>query len=46
LAIDLLTGSDAIRTGIDRGATLAELEATWLPAQLRFAERRQPYLLY
>jgi len=46
LAIDLLTGNDAIRTGIDRGATLAELEATWLPAQRRFAERRQPYLLY
>jgi len=45
-AIDLLTGSDAIRTGIQRGFTLDELEATWLPAQRRFAERRQPYLLY
>jgi uncharacterized protein YbbC (DUF1343 family) len=45
-AIDLLTGSDAIRTGIERGLTLDELVATWLPAQLRFAERRQPYLLY
>jgi uncharacterized protein YbbC (DUF1343 family) len=45
-AIDLLTGSDAIRTGIERGFTLDELEATWLPAQRRFAERRQPYLLY
>jgi uncharacterized protein YbbC (DUF1343 family) len=46
LAIDLLTGSDVIRTGIERGAALAELEATWLPAQRRFAERRQPYLQY
>ena len=46
LAIDLLTGSDAIRTGIERGLSLAELEATWLPAQRRFAERRQPYLQY
>jgi uncharacterized protein YbbC (DUF1343 family) len=46
LAIDLLTGSDAIRTGIERGLSLAELEATWLPAQRRFAERRQPHLLY
>ena len=46
LAIDLLTGGDAIRTGIERGATLGELEATWLPAQRRFAERRQPHLLY
>jgi uncharacterized protein YbbC (DUF1343 family) len=45
-AIDLLTGSDAIRIGIQRGFTLDELEATWLPAQRRFAERRQPYLLY
>ena len=46
LAIDLLTGSDAIRTGIERGLSLAELEASWLPAQRRFAECRQPYLLY
>jgi len=46
LAIDLLTGSDAMRTGIERGLTLAELEATWRPAQRSFAERRQPYLVY
>ena len=46
LAIDLLTGSDAIRTGIERDLSLAELEATWSPAQRRFAERRQPHLLY
>jgi uncharacterized protein YbbC (DUF1343 family) len=45
-AIDLLTGSDAIRTGIERGFSLDELEATWLPAQRRFAERRQASLLY
>jgi uncharacterized protein YbbC (DUF1343 family) len=46
LAIDLLTGSDAIRTGIERGLSLGELEATWLPAQRRFVEQRQPFLLY
>jgi uncharacterized protein YbbC (DUF1343 family) len=46
LAIDLLTGSAALRIGIERGLSLSELEATWLPAQRRFAERRQPYLLY
>ncbi|HEX7596646.1 MAG TPA: DUF1343 domain-containing protein, partial [Polyangia bacterium] len=46
LAIDLLTGSDAIRTGIERGATLAELEATWMGAERRFAEWREPHLLY
>jgi len=45
-AIDLLTGSDAIRTGIERDLSLAELEATWSPAQRRFVERRQPHLLY
>jgi uncharacterized protein YbbC (DUF1343 family) len=46
LAIDLLTGSDAICTGIERGLTLEELAATWSSAEHRFAERRQPYLLY
>jgi uncharacterized protein YbbC (DUF1343 family) len=46
LAIDLLTGSDAIRTGIERGATLAELETTWVGAEHRFAERREAHLLY
>lgn len=46
MAIDLLTGSDAIRTGIERGQLLAELEATWLPAQRQFSEQRQPFLLY
>jgi len=46
LAIDLLTGGDAIRTGVDRASTLADLEATWLPAQHLFSERRQAHLLY
>jgi len=46
LAIDLLTGGDAVRLGIERGASLEELFATWLPAERAFAERRRPYLLY
>ena len=46
LAIDLLTGGDAIRTGIERGLSLDELQASWLPAQRRFADRRQSCLLY
>lgn len=46
LAIDLLTGSEAVRTGIERGRSLAELQTTWTPAQLAFAERRQPHLGY
>jgi uncharacterized protein YbbC (DUF1343 family) len=46
LAIDLLTGSDAVRMGIERGDSPEELFATWLPAERAFAERRRPYLLY
>jgi len=46
LAIDLLTGNEDVRKGIERGCSLAELEATWAEAQARFAERRQAYLLY
>jgi uncharacterized protein YbbC (DUF1343 family) len=46
LAIDLLTGSEEVRTGIESGRSLAEVEATWRPAQLAFAERRQACLLY
>jgi uncharacterized protein YbbC (DUF1343 family) len=46
LAIDLLTGGDAVRLGIERGLPLEEIFATWLPAERAFAERRRPYLLY
>jgi uncharacterized protein YbbC (DUF1343 family) len=46
LAIDLLTGGEAVRAGIERGCSLAELETTWMPAQLAFAERRRPSVLY
>jgi uncharacterized protein YbbC (DUF1343 family) len=46
LAIDLLTGSDAVRLGIERGDSPEELFATWLPAERAFVERRRPYLLY
>jgi uncharacterized protein YbbC (DUF1343 family) len=45
-AIDLLTGSDAVRLGIERGVELEELFASWLPAERAFAERRQAHLLY
>ena len=45
-AIDLLTGSDAVRVGIERGLPLEELFATWLPAERAFAERRRAHLLY
>jgi uncharacterized protein YbbC (DUF1343 family) len=45
-AIDLLTGGSAIRLGIEAGASLAELSATWATAEAAFAERRRACLLY
>jgi uncharacterized protein YbbC (DUF1343 family) len=45
-AIDLLCGSPAVREGIDRGASLAELAATWAVAERDFCQRRPAWLLY
>jgi uncharacterized protein YbbC (DUF1343 family) len=45
-AIDLLAGTAKIREGIDAGAGLAELAATWRDAEAAFATERTPYLLY
>jgi uncharacterized protein YbbC (DUF1343 family) len=45
-AIDLLTGSDAVRTGIDAGASLPELAATWRDAEAAFRAAREEWLLY
>ena len=45
-AIDLLTGGDAVRKGIEAGASLGDLRATWQPAEDAFAERRRGCLLY
>jgi len=45
-AIDLLTGSDAIRTGIEAGASLDELTARWPRDEGDFAAERAEYLLY
>lgn len=45
-AIDLLTGGAAIRLGIEAGASLADLCATWATAEAAFAERRRACLLY
>jgi uncharacterized protein YbbC (DUF1343 family) len=45
-AIDLLCGSAAVREGIDRGASLAELHATWSDAERDFGQRRAAWLLY
>jgi uncharacterized protein YbbC (DUF1343 family) len=45
-AIDLLTGGEQIRKGIDAGSSLAELRATWQSAEDDFRERRRACLIY
>jgi len=45
-AIDLLCGSAAVREGIDSGASLDDLAATWAAAERDFRQRRAAWLLY
>jgi uncharacterized protein YbbC (DUF1343 family) len=45
-AIDLLCGSPAVREGIDGGASLSELAATWAAAEDAFRAERAAWLLY
>jgi uncharacterized protein YbbC (DUF1343 family) len=45
-AIDLLTGGDQIRRGIEAGLSLAELRATWQAEQEAFHQRRADCLCY
>ncbi|MBP6836442.1 MAG: DUF1343 domain-containing protein [Kofleriaceae bacterium] len=45
-AIDLLCGGDQIRRGIEAGAPLPELAATWASAEAEFTRRRADLLLY
>jgi uncharacterized protein YbbC (DUF1343 family) len=44
-AIDLLTGSAAVRRAVDAGASLADVTATFAEFERAFAERRGPHLL-
>ena len=46
LPIDILAGSEALRTQIDAGASLAEIEASWAPGLEAFAKMRRDILLY
>ncbi len=46
LPIDLLTGDDCIRIGLDSGLRAEELEACWQDDLDRFCEVRQDFLLY
>lgn len=45
-AIDLLAGGDAIRTGIEAGASLDDLAARWPRDEGDFAAERADHLLY
>ena len=45
-AVDLLTGSDAVRTLVDQGAALDDIAATWEDGEKGFAAARREYLLY
>ena len=44
-AIDLLTGSAEVRTAIEAGAPVADIEAKFAPFERAFAEFRRPALL-
>jgi uncharacterized protein YbbC (DUF1343 family) len=46
LAFDLLAGGPELRQGIDAGASLDALAATWRPAEDDFRARRARWLLY
>lgn len=45
-AIDLLAGTAALRTGIERGASLEELARPWPTGEVAFCHERSGYLLY
>ena len=45
-AIDLLCGTDAIRKGIEAGASLDDMSARWPRDEGAFAEERAAFLLY
>jgi uncharacterized protein YbbC (DUF1343 family) len=44
--IDLLAGSDRLRTHLDAGLPVADLAAEWDQAARRWRAQREPYLLY
>jgi uncharacterized protein YbbC (DUF1343 family) len=44
-AIDLLTGSADVRTAIEAGASLTDIEAAFAPFERQFAELRRPALI-
>jgi uncharacterized protein YbbC (DUF1343 family) len=45
-AIDLLAGNDAVRRGVESGASVDEIAATWAEGERAFGEERRGNLLY
>lgn len=43
---DMLAGTDQLRLALDRGESVAELEAGWAPGLQAFRRQCEPYLLY
>jgi uncharacterized protein YbbC (DUF1343 family) len=46
LPIDILAGSDQLRTQIEAGATLTQIAGSWHADEQAFRKARAPYLLY
>jgi uncharacterized protein YbbC (DUF1343 family) len=46
MPIDILAGSDALRTQIESGVPINEIAASWADDEAAFARLRQPFLLY
>ena len=46
LPIDIITGDEAIRKGLEEGKDLDEMEAGWQEALEGFLTKRKQYLLY
>ncbi len=46
LPIDILCGTDSVRTAIEAGRPLRSLAPAWKKEAAAFAKRRRPYLLY
>jgi uncharacterized protein YbbC (DUF1343 family) len=46
LPFDLLTGDDMIRRGLEKGLTVAELEAAWQADLAQFMDVRREFLVY
>src|SRR5207244_5953778 len=46
MPIDILAGSDALRTQIERGVLISEIGASWESDEMKFRRLREPYLMY